>query len=129
VQVSKRLAEIENSIIRRRVNKRSFCTVSKRRKDRCFLLQDEKFCFIRKKRDTGELVCDVIGLDNTSNFFVDTCPSKLFNVCYVKDEVLRNRSRRKLLTVKDLQHKVACLPYNDESVLFPLLHKLEVEHH
>lgn len=123
-QVTKRLTEIEKSSSKY-VAKGSIAYINKRRKDRCFLLQNEDFAFVCEKRRDGKLVCDCISQCQMENFFTNPCDSKLLNVTYITYILLRDRSRRKLLTRKDLRRKVVCLPYRAGVVLFPLLHEVE----
>ena len=126
VQVIKSLAVLEKSAgAMGHVHNERITYVSSRKKDWCFLLSNEAFCFVKEKRCDGFILCDVVYQHHMENFFHRPCDSKLINIAYIKDTVLKHRTRRKLVEKKDLKKKVVCLPFKEGFVLFPMLHGIE----
>ena len=123
-QVSKRLTEMEKSELKH-ANRGTVSYISSKRKDNCFLLQNEDFAFVREKRRNGQLVCDCLSLRHMESFFHNPCDSKLINIAIVRDCVLRDRAQMRILLKNDLCRKVVCLPHEQGYVLFPLLHGVE----
>ncbi|KAL1268706.1 hypothetical protein QQF64_034069 [Cirrhinus molitorella] len=123
-QVSKRLVEIEhaqgNSSAQPKAKPQMY--ISSKRRDSCFLLEDESFAFVQERRGDGTAVCDVVKHRHTVDLFDKPCPSKLLNIAYIGNG---RRFRRKEVKEKDLNRKVACLPFNNGSVMIPLLHGIE----
>ncbi len=122
-QVTRRLSEIEYANAKTQPEARPRMFLSTKEKDNCFLLRDEKFAFIRERRD-GIVVCDVLHQRYTSPLFEKPCNSKLLNIVYTRNG--QGRMKRRQLLETDLFRKVACLPHeNGGSVLIPLLHGIE----
>ncbi|XP_073722626.1 uncharacterized protein [Misgurnus anguillicaudatus] len=123
-QVSKRLVEIEhaqgNSSAQPEVKPQMY--ISTKRRDSCFLLEDERFAFVQERRGDGTVVCDVIKLRHTVDLFDKPCLSKLLNIAYIGNG---RRFQRQEMKEKDLARKVACLPFNNGSVMIPLRHGIE----
>ena len=123
-QVSKRLVEIEhaqgNSTAQPKAKPQMY--ISSKRRDSCFLLEDESFAFVQERRGDGTVVCDVVKQRHTVDLFDKPCPSNLLNIAYIGNG---RRLRRKEVKEKDLGRKVACLPFNNGSVMIPLLHGIE----
>jgi hypothetical protein len=99
--------------------------ISTKRKDHCFMLNNENIAFLREKRANGDLMCEVLNQKRVCDFFDSPCSSKLINIGFVRDVVIHESSRMQMLKVEDLQRKAVCLPYMDGKVIFPLLHNTE----
>jgi len=123
-QVAKRLLEHERAGSHRKMANKSWHFVSVKKRNGCFLLHNENFAFVKEKRDDGRLLCDIISQKRLESFFTVPCDSKLINIVFVRN-LERVRKHRRLLEVKDIDRKVACLPYQTGYVLLPLLHSME----
>ncbi|XP_060577087.1 uncharacterized protein LOC132734366 isoform X2 [Ruditapes philippinarum] len=122
VQVTKRIAEREFSKCEDLKVASTYTTVSTKPRNRCFMLLNETFVFIREKRDNGRFVCDLLRQRDCENFFTTPCESKLINVVFVKK---RTRMTRRLVEKEELGRKAVCLPFDDGYVLVPMLHGVE----
>lgn len=120
-QVTRRLSEIEHSEVKKR---KMQVFVSVKERDSCFLLEDERFAFVRQKNADGTLACQILHQRHTSPLFHQPCSSGLLNiVCIGNGQV---RMKNGLLREKDLSRKVAYLPQESGgAVLIPLRHGLE----
>lgn len=124
VQVARRISEISSSL-QKVALKRTFTkigTVSESFKDCCFLLED-KFAFVKEKRDDGNLVCDVFSKSQVESFYCRPADSKLFKVVSVTN--IGQRGKRRLVEESELRRKAVCLPTNPGYVIFPLHHEVE----
>lgn len=123
-QVSKRLVEIEhaqgNSSAGPKAKPQMY--ISTKRRDSCFLLDDDRFAFVQERRGDGTVVCDVIKQRHTAALFDKPCSSKLLNIAYIGNG---HRFQRKEVKETDLGRKVACLSFNNGSVMIPLRHGIE----
>lgn len=122
VQVAKRLGEITVNNPKCSVKQR-FTVISTKEKDRCFLLADRKFAFVKEVKENGTLVCDTLSERQTQCFFETPAQSKLFSIAYARD--ITQGSKRQLVERDDLVCKVVCLPCDAGYVLYPLLHEVE----
>ncbi|CAC5385966.1 unnamed protein product [Mytilus coruscus] len=120
-QVAKRLHELEKAKCRQ-IPQKIHIYVSTRKKDSCFLLKNNKFAFIKEKRN-DKFVCDVFGRHYLESFFSKPCDSKILDILLLKD--IRRRSQRILLDRNDFQRKVVCLPFDRGYLLIPMLHSME----
>ncbi|KAL7395525.1 hypothetical protein ABVT39_018579 [Epinephelus coioides] len=122
-QVSKRIVEIETAqrIANTQPQSSSKMFLSTKRRDSCFLMADGSFAFVQERREDG-IVCDVIKQSRTTDFFNTPCQSKLLDIVYVKNGQV---FKRKAVNEKNLIRKVACLPFNNGTVLIPLRHGIE----
>ena len=124
VQVAKRVAEISSSCPKI-TSKRNFAkigTVSENFKDCCFLIED-KFAFVKEKRDDGKMVCAVFSESQVESFYCRAADSKLFKVVSVRR--IEQRGKRRLVEESELHRKAVCLPINPGYVIFPLHHEME----
>ena len=121
-QVIKRLKEAEKSNIRR-IPGRNFMYVSVKKKDGCFLLWNQNFAFVRERRPGRRYVCDTIKPQYLEEFFALPCGSKTFNIAVAKN--IQRYFRRQLIEEADIERKVVCLPYEEGSLLMPMLHGVE----
>lgn len=123
-QVAKRMIEIESSGLKK--HKRVTSTfISRRKKDNCILLQTEEYAFVREQRENGQLYCEIISSRYTENFFIAPCECKLLNIVYIRNILMKTRTKHRLLMRTYLSRKVVCLPYGEGCVLFPMLHGAE----
>jgi hypothetical protein len=123
-QVAKRVAELSYTTSKStsKCNFNKIGTVVSNFKDSCFLLED-KFAFVREKRDDGKLVCDVFSETQIESFYTRPANSKLFKIVYVKD--IHQRAKRRLIEESQILRKAVCLPMNTGYVIFPLRHEVE----
>ena len=123
-QVAKRVAELSYTTLKStsKCNFNKIGTVVSNFKDSCFLLED-KFAFVREKRDDGKLVCDVFSETQIESFYTRPANSKLFKIVYVKD--IHQRAKRRLIEESQILRKAVCLPMNTGYVIFPLRHEVE----
>ena len=117
VQVAKRVAEISSSCPKI-TSKRNFC----QDKDCCFLIED-KFAFVKEKRDDGKMVCAVFSESQVESFYCRPADSKLFKVVSVRR--IEQRGKRRLVEESELHCKAVCLLINPGYVIFPLHHEME----
>lgn len=123
VQVAKRLEELKHCS-RKVANKCRFTHVSVKSKDSCFVLNDNKFAFVKEIRDDGnQLVCDIVSEHRVDNFFNCPAKSKLFNIVFIQN--IARHVKRCMVQRVDLQYKAVCLPYRTGYVIFPLHHEVE----
>lgn len=124
VQVAKRVAEMDNtsSKSKSKCNFSKIGTVVENFKDSCFLLEN-KFAFVREKRDDGKFVCDVFSESQLESFYTRPANSKLFKIVYLKD--INQRAKRRLIEKSQMRRKAVCLPMNSGHVVFPLRHEVE----
>lgn len=103
VQVAKQMGEIASSgtKVTHKCNFTRVATVAERFKDSCFLLNN-KFAFVREKRDHGKLVSDVLPEGQVESFFSSPADSKLFKIVYVRS--IEHRAKR-----PELLQKAVCL--------------------
>lgn len=122
-QVSKRMTEIETaqSVANRPSQASPKMFLSTKRRDSCFLIADGSFAFVQERREDG-IVCDVIKQSRTTDFFNTPCQSKLLDIAYINNSQV---FKRKQVDKKNLIRKVACLPFNNRTVLIPLRHDVE----
>lgn len=120
VQVAKRLQEKDLAEVPYTKVKRTFSVISTQMRNRCFLLKNECYAFVREKRNEGTLVCDILKQRNTENYF--TRPCELLNIALVKPHM---RMQRRLVEQTELQKKMVCLPVENGHVLIPMLHSLD----
>ena len=122
-QVTWRLSEIEHSEVNKsKMHPKVFASVKER--DRCFLLKDETFAFVRQKNADGTLACQILHQRYTSPLFYQPCSSGLVNIVCIGNRQVRMKNG--LLCEKDLFRKVAYLPQESGgAVLIPLRHGLE----
>ena len=121
LQVEKRLKEKELFGSDNCESKTNLTYISANKRNGCFLLSNETFAFVREKRKK-EMLCDIIRINQTENFFRNPCDSKLVNVVFVGD---RCGMSRRLVERSEIDRKVVCLPYFDGFVLLPMLHGME----
>jgi hypothetical protein len=128
VQVCKRLQEMENSKFTKKY-KVLKTYISAVPKDSVFYLkEDNAFAMIqRKRRRDGNYDALLLPLDQTNDLFQSPCPSKLLNICLVKN--LDNQPvRRKIVSCENLTRKVVIIPALNEIdfIFIPMLHEIEV---
>ena len=122
-QVTRRLAEIEHSQLNT-AKLHPKAIISVKEKDCCFLLEDQRFAFVRQKNADGTLNCEILDQRDTSPLFQQPCCSKQYlNIVCTRDG--GGRKEHRLLREMDLSRKVACLPRGTGYVLLPLRHGLE----
>ena len=124
-QISKRLKEFDNShrFTQQHYKKRR-CILSNKTKDANIFLKNEDFAVIVEHTETG-YVCDVIKQRYMSEFYTKPCPSKLFNIAYVSDTVLRKRAERRTIPKEQILRKAVRVRHSEGYVFFPLLHNAE----
>lgn len=120
VQLSKRIAEMENAKVGVTPSPHHQTFVSTKTKDSCFLVGDG-YAFVKEKRADRTCLCEVYQLDNLESFFHTPCDSKLLNIAYHE----RRHGKQKLIEQRDLKKKAVCLPYRNGFVLMPMLHGSE----
>ncbi|CAB3978409.1 Hypothetical predicted protein [Paramuricea clavata] len=105
IQVAKRLGEVRESRAKQPVaaNFSKVGTVSDNFKDCCFLLEGNRYAFVREKRSNGTLVCDVLSNRQVENFYSSPEELKAFNVGYVRD--IRHKAKRLLIEAPALHRK------------------------
>ena len=118
-QVTKRLSEISEIIPKKKM---SFLKVSTKQRDRCFLIENHTFVFIKSSNQDGYL-CDTVKISKLSSFFKAPLDSKLLQICFMHNGI---RYREKNVKLEQLTRKVLCLPVLDSGfVLYPMLHEVE----
>ena len=128
VQVCKRLKETEHSRFVKSY-KQMKTYISSVPKDSVFYLEEDKsFAMIQRKSSKDNYYhALLLQLDQTENLFNSPCPSKLLNICLVKN--LDNQpTEHKLINSKAFTRKVVIIPMlnNIDFVFIPMLHEIEV---
>ncbi len=70
-QVSKHIIEIEHSqrTASAQPEERPKMYISTKKRDSCFLMEDDRFAFVQERREDGMVVCSVLKQRHTANFF------------------------------------------------------------
>ncbi len=70
-QVSKHMIEIEHSqrTASAQPEERPKMYISTKKRDSCFLMEDDRFAFVQERREDGMVVCSVLKQRHTANFF------------------------------------------------------------
>lgn len=117
-QIVKRSAELENFSMADLETKAKVLKISTDQKNSCFLTKKGQFIKIINNLD-NYLECHLF--ENYENLFTEPCDSSLFNIIFIKN---LNRCRKFHVTRDELLRKVVCLPFEEGTACFPLLHDL-----
>lgn len=121
-QISKRLTELKNARCRRIPNKLHLFT-STRKKDSCFMLDNNRIAFIKGKRDDRKYVCEMISRKSLDSFFANPSDSRLIIVYFVASR--KEVHHRTLVEHNDLLRKMVCIPCEGGNVLIPMLYGIK----
>jgi hypothetical protein len=122
VQVAKRIQERNTADVQGVRLKSTFNVISIKERNRCFLLNDGSYAFVKEKKDKHNLVCQVLKQEQSESFFRKPCDSKLLNIAIVRRH---QRMKRKNIHISQLYRKLVCLPTEHGNVLIPMLHTME----
>jgi hypothetical protein len=86
-------------------------------------LIEDKYAFVKEKRDDGKMVCTVFSESQVESFYCRPADSKLFKVVSVRR--IEERGKRRLVEESEIHHKTVCLPIKTGYVIFPLHHEME----
>ena len=90
--------------------------------DLCFLVEDDKFSFVKEKHDGANFICDTYKVKDLPSLFTSPVDSKLINIVYLNE----TRPKKILKFHRFLfKRKVVCLHFKNGYALFPLLHEVE----
>ena len=129
-QVCGRLGEnARHDVYRRSKETRTYISASA--KDSMFYLSNTReFAMVQRQRRRDKRY-DVIvfSVDDTQDFFVRPCPSKLVNV-FLARNLDNMQGRGRILSKAQLHHKVVLIPCDNgrDYLLIPMLHDAEVDH-
>ena len=129
-QVCGRLGEnARHDVYRRSKETRTYISASA--KDSMFYLSNTReFAMVQRQRRRDKRY-DVIvfSVDDTQDFFVRPCPSKLVNV-FLARNLDNMQGRGRILSKAQLHHKVELIPCDNgrDYLLIPMLHDAEVDH-
>ena len=103
-QVTKRLSEV-NKIIPKK--KMSLLEVSAKQRDRCFLIENHTFVFVKSSNQDGYL-CDTVKISNLSSFFKAPLDSKLLQICFMHNSIGCHEKKCKVGTVDKKSAMFTC---------------------
>ena len=118
-QITKRLSETSEVHPKKKM---SYLKVSAKPRDKCFLVDNRTYVFIKSSTEEG-YICDTVGISKLSSFFHAPLDSKLLQICFMSNHI---RYQEKIIKKSQLTKKVVCLPVLDSGfALFPMLHEVE----
>lgn len=122
-QVCKRITEKESGTTKHSQTEKKY--ISTKEKDKCFLMDNQKYAFVEYITDERKFVCKILDQRFTECVFQSPCESKLLDIVYMTKVNFREKVVLKTLQRKDLKRKVVRLPFKNGWALFPMLHGVE----
>ncbi len=123
-QLTKRLKELDNVHLSQQHKKQRNVFSAIKARDASVFLESGDFAIIVELTDTS-YVCEIIKQRYMSDFYQKPCSSKLINIAYLSDIMLRRVAERRTISKQQILRKAVRVRHSEGYVFFPLLHNVE----